>query len=196
MRRIGSAILIVRFPDGLQLAVPEWMLSPQVCQRLTDQLEPRIAIEALEELRRLIDAQTLVFGRDAGSGAESSAGGNHAQRRETGHSPADASVRRQRDGAHFPSRYGKAVEAFGASCWQASWRLANGGKMSEKIKAHHLERCAYVYGSAVDALPGAQPSGGPTERAKQLGFRNDRRRLGSLRRRDARTAWLWPTVPC
>ena len=97
LRRIGSAILIVRFPDGLQLAVPEWMLSPQVCQRLTDQLEPRIAIEALEELRRLIDAQTLVFGRDAGSGAESSAGGNHAQRRGTGLSPADASVRRQRD---------------------------------------------------------------------------------------------------
>ena len=102
LRRIGSAILIVRLPDGLQLAVPEWMLSPQACQHLTDQAEPRIAIEALEELRRLIDAQTLVFDRDAGSGAESSAGGNHAQQRGTGLSPAGASVRRRRDVERTP----------------------------------------------------------------------------------------------
>ena len=60
LRRIGSAILIVRLPGGLQVAVPEWMLNPQACQHLTDQAEPRIAIEALEELRRLIEAQTLV----------------------------------------------------------------------------------------------------------------------------------------
>jgi hypothetical protein len=96
LRRIGSAILIVRLPDCVQLAVPEWMLSPQVCQHLTDQAEPRIAIEALEELRRLIDAQTFAFGRDADSGAESSAGGNHAQQRGTGFSPTGAFVRRRR----------------------------------------------------------------------------------------------------
>jgi len=108
LRRIGSAILIVRLPNGLQLAVPEWMLNPQACQHLTDQAEPRIAVEALEELRRLIDAQTLVFGRDAGSGAESSAGGSHAQQRGTGLSPAGASVRRRRDVERTPrTRTGK-----------------------------------------------------------------------------------------
>ena len=97
LRRIGSVILIVRFPDGLQLAIPEWMLSPHVCQHLTDQVEPRIAIEALEELRRLIDTQTLLADRDVCNCAESSAGGNHAQQRGRELPAAGASVRRRRD---------------------------------------------------------------------------------------------------
>jgi hypothetical protein len=97
LRRIGSAILIVRLPDGLQLAVPEWMLSQQVCRHLTDEIEPRIAIDALEELRRLIDSQKLTSDRAASGCAESSAGGNHAQQRDTGRRSTGASVRRQRD---------------------------------------------------------------------------------------------------
>ena len=42
-----------------QIAVPEWMLSPQVCDQFTDEAEPRISIDALLDLRRLIDAQRL-----------------------------------------------------------------------------------------------------------------------------------------
>ena len=100
LRRIGSAILIVRLPDGLQLAVPEWMLSQQVCQHLTDQLEPRIAIDALEELRRLVDSQTLALKRDAAGRAESSAGGNHAQRRKGKRRAVATPVRGLRDLEH------------------------------------------------------------------------------------------------
>ena len=110
LRRIGSAILIVRLPDGLQLAIPEWMLNPQACQHLTDQVEPRIAVEALEELRRLIDTQSLASDPDACSGAESSAGGNHAQQRGTGLSPAGASVRRRRDVGRTPISANLTVE--------------------------------------------------------------------------------------
>jgi hypothetical protein len=97
LRRSGSAILIVRLPDGLQLAVPEWMLSQQACQHLTDQMEPLIAIDALEELRRLVDSQTLTSDRGAGGCAESSAGGNHAQPGERESRAAGATVRRRRD---------------------------------------------------------------------------------------------------
>jgi len=79
LRRSSSAILIVRLPDGVPLAVAEWMLNRQACQYLTDQPEARIAIEALEELRSLVDSQTLTSDRLTSGRAESSAGGNHAQ---------------------------------------------------------------------------------------------------------------------
>jgi hypothetical protein len=82
LRRSSSAILIVRLPDGVQLAVPEWMLNPQVCQYLTDQPEARIAIEALAELRNLVDSQTFTSDRLTSGRAESSAGGNHAQQQK------------------------------------------------------------------------------------------------------------------
>src|SRR5262245_26641473 len=47
LRRIDSVILIVRLPGGTQVAVPEWMLLPQVCDRLVIEAEPRISIDAL-----------------------------------------------------------------------------------------------------------------------------------------------------
>ena len=59
LRMIASAILIVRLPGGTQVAVPEWMLLPQVCDQLVMEAEPRIAIDALIDLQTLIDAQRL-----------------------------------------------------------------------------------------------------------------------------------------
>jgi hypothetical protein len=49
--------LVVRLPDGLDVAVPEWMLNPGECCALTEEEAPRISIEALLELRMLIDSQ-------------------------------------------------------------------------------------------------------------------------------------------
>ena len=59
LRRTSPAVLVVKLPDGLQLAVPEWMLSPLVCEQLKEEAEPRITIAALQELHELIDIQPI-----------------------------------------------------------------------------------------------------------------------------------------
>jgi hypothetical protein len=93
LRRISSAILIVRLPDGSQLAVPEWMLNPLSCERLIDEAEPRVAISALVELRQLIDSQPLIPTRDFRSCAQYPTGGQHAQQRESERLAAETSLR-------------------------------------------------------------------------------------------------------
>ena len=97
LRRGGdAAIVIVRLPHGLQLAIPEWMLSPEICERLRTEAGPRISLDALIELRTLIDAQLSVVAGDRRDCAESSAGGQDAQPREAGRAAAQASLRRRR----------------------------------------------------------------------------------------------------
>ena len=91
LRRGGDApIVIVRLPDGLQLAIPEWMLSPEICERLRTEAGPRISLDALIELRTLIDAQLSMVAGDRRGCAESSAGGQDAQPREAGRAAAQA----------------------------------------------------------------------------------------------------------
>jgi hypothetical protein len=83
LRRIDSVILIVRLPGCTQVAVPDWMLSPQVCDRFTNEAEPRVSIDALFDLRRVIDAHHLgKASRDHGC-AESPSGGKNAQQRKS-----------------------------------------------------------------------------------------------------------------
>lgn len=83
----------MRLPDGSQLAVPEWMLSPQACERLSDEAEARVAIGALVELRQLIDSQPLISTPDFRSCAEYPTGGQHAQQREPEHLAVETSLR-------------------------------------------------------------------------------------------------------
>src|SRR5664279_3010093 len=59
LRRTDTVIFIVRLPGGSQIAVPDWMLDPQACARFTNEAEPRVSIDALFDLRRLIDAHGL-----------------------------------------------------------------------------------------------------------------------------------------
>ena len=97
LRRGGDApIVIVRLPDGLQLAIPEWMLSSEICERLRTEARPRISLDALIELRTLTDAQHSMVAGDRRGCAESSAGGQDAQPREPGRTSAQASLRRRR----------------------------------------------------------------------------------------------------
>ena len=97
LRRGGDApIVIVRLPDGLQLAIPEWMLNPEICERLRTEARPRISLDALVELRPLIDAQLPMLAGDRDGCAESSAGGQDAQPRDAGRAAAQASLRRRR----------------------------------------------------------------------------------------------------
>ena len=37
------------------MAVPDWMLSPQICDQFTNEDGPRVSIDALFDLRRLIE---------------------------------------------------------------------------------------------------------------------------------------------
>jgi hypothetical protein len=86
----------VRLPDGLQLAIPEWMLDQELSERMTNEVTPRIAIDALVELRRLIDAQPPTD--EVRNCAQSATGGADAQQRESGSAAAaaEASLRRRR----------------------------------------------------------------------------------------------------
>lgn len=105
LRRMTSPILVVKLPDGRQLAIPEWMLNPLVCEQLKQEVEPRIAIAALQQLRQLIDIQplltSLVAPRDH---AESPAGGLHAQKQKRGVAPPTETPLRDRRSLQRTSR--------------------------------------------------------------------------------------------
>ena len=102
LRRTSPAIVVVRLPQGLQLAVPEWMLNPLFCEQLKDEARPRIAVAAFLELRRILDLQPLLNPiHQSRRCAKSPGGGANAQQRPSGLSPAETPLREQRglDGA-------------------------------------------------------------------------------------------------
>src|SRR5262249_9562408 len=70
-RRLAADSLIVALDDGLQIAIPPWMLDARACEALVVAPAPRIALTALRQLRDLLDAQTLETG-PASSYAEAS----------------------------------------------------------------------------------------------------------------------------
>jgi hypothetical protein len=97
LRRIDAAILIVKLPSGTQVAVPDWMLSAQVCDRFSNEAEPRVSIDALFDLRRLIDAQHLGKASTDRGRAKSPSGGKNAQQRKSVQVATQAALRRRRD---------------------------------------------------------------------------------------------------
>ncbi len=58
---------MIRLQDGLQLAVPSWMLDPVRCQSIRDENSPVIDIGALRELTALVDQYFLLWRKDADS---------------------------------------------------------------------------------------------------------------------------------
>src|SRR5262249_49407179 len=97
LRRIDPAILIVRLPSGKQVALPDWMLSPQVCDGFTNEAEPRISIQALFDLRRLIDANRVEKTAKGHGCAESPSGGKNVQQRNSVQVATQAALRGRRD---------------------------------------------------------------------------------------------------
>jgi hypothetical protein len=80
LRRISSEIVVVKLPEGLQIALPSWMLDLVVCDQLSDEPQPRISVSALRRLRDLIDSQSLLATISAvHCCASESPGGNDAQ---------------------------------------------------------------------------------------------------------------------
>ena len=45
--------------DGTHCLIPHWMLDAAACSAVSDEVRPRISLDALHELRDLLDAQTL-----------------------------------------------------------------------------------------------------------------------------------------
>ena len=86
----------MRLPDGLQVAIPEWMLDSEACERLTIEATPRISLGALLDLRLLIDARESPTADPPFDRAESARGGQDAKPRESGDEAAQASIRRRR----------------------------------------------------------------------------------------------------
>jgi hypothetical protein len=81
----------------MQVAVPDWMLSPQICDQFTNETDPRVSIDALFDLRRLIDAHHLGKACTDRSCAKSPSGGKDAQQRESVQVATQAALRGRRD---------------------------------------------------------------------------------------------------
>jgi hypothetical protein len=59
LRRQTSESLVIQLQDGLELAIPAWMLDPLACSLVHDAPVPRLTVEALLALRALLDRQPL-----------------------------------------------------------------------------------------------------------------------------------------
>jgi hypothetical protein len=89
-------VVVVRLPDGAQVAIPEWMLDSEACERLTIEAKPRISLGSLLDLRLLIDTQPSLTADPTSDRAESARGGQDAKPREPGDLAAQPSIRRRR----------------------------------------------------------------------------------------------------
>src|SRR2546428_499009 len=60
LRRQTAESLVIKLQDGLELAIPSWMLDPLACSLMHDAPAPRLTVEALVALRDLLDRQPLL----------------------------------------------------------------------------------------------------------------------------------------
>ena len=60
LRRQTSDSLVIKLQDGLELALPSWMLDPVACSLMHDAPAPRLTMETLLALRALLDRQPLL----------------------------------------------------------------------------------------------------------------------------------------
>jgi len=61
LRRQTVESLVIKLQNGLELAIPAWMLDPRACGHVQDAPTPRLTIEALLALRNLLDRQPLLY---------------------------------------------------------------------------------------------------------------------------------------
>jgi len=59
LRRFDEESFVVKLPQGLQIAVPGWMLDPVHCSQLQQRDHPLIALKAVLELAELIETYRL-----------------------------------------------------------------------------------------------------------------------------------------
>jgi hypothetical protein len=52
--------LVIDHGDGTTSGFPEWMLDEQLCGEMVDLVSPRISVDALRQLRQLLDIQPVI----------------------------------------------------------------------------------------------------------------------------------------
>src|SRR5262245_62244834 len=60
LRRQSAESLVVKLPDGVQIAIAAWMLDPLACRQLQDTPPPRVSINTLLALRDVLDHSGLL----------------------------------------------------------------------------------------------------------------------------------------
>jgi hypothetical protein len=81
LRRFDEESFVVKLPEGLQIAVPAWMLDAVFCGQLPQRDHPLIALEALLELAEFIELERLPSSAtDSESGPSPRRGGSDALR--------------------------------------------------------------------------------------------------------------------
>jgi hypothetical protein len=60
LRRQTSDSVIIKLPDGLQMAIPAWMLDLLACRQVNEAPEPRLSVDALVALGDLLDQSPLL----------------------------------------------------------------------------------------------------------------------------------------
>ena len=61
IRRYRAGTVMIVVSDGTHCLIPHWMLDAAACSAVSDEVRPRISVDALRALRDLLDAQTLSF---------------------------------------------------------------------------------------------------------------------------------------
>jgi hypothetical protein len=75
LRHQASDSIVVELPDGLQMAIPSWMLDPLACGQFRDSPRPCLSIDALLALCDLLHHHTLlVAGASSTSGVSQTKG--------------------------------------------------------------------------------------------------------------------------
>src|SRR5262249_58310815 len=60
LRRQTAESLVIKLQDGLELAIPSWMLDPLACRLVHDAPAPCLPVETLLALRELLHRQPLL----------------------------------------------------------------------------------------------------------------------------------------
>jgi len=69
LRAHDAPSVVVQIGEDLRIVIPCWMLDEPFCQSLTLEERPRIGIEALRRLRRLVDEQLSASNEKATRGS-------------------------------------------------------------------------------------------------------------------------------
>jgi hypothetical protein len=57
--RQSEPSVIIQLADDVRIAIPRWMLDAAFCATLPHEPSPRVSLQALMELRNLVDRQPL-----------------------------------------------------------------------------------------------------------------------------------------
>jgi hypothetical protein len=96
LRRFDEESFVVKLPEGLQIAVPAWMLDPVFCGQLRQRDHPVVALEALLKLAEFIEIFRLPSSvTNSESGPSSLRGGVDALRTKERLSSTEVALREE-----------------------------------------------------------------------------------------------------